>query len=249
MMAASFQTCLVAFAACYGSELGLVGALGFYHITQPAAARMHPRGPNRAIVWLTILGSVRQPNYLPLTAGLVQLAGWRGAVRVEAVNVAVAFLIAAAVVDARQQSPGEKLGRARDAFATAWRSPAFCAWIAASFIGGAAADVMLVYQVAAMIAAGLPIMIAAVVAGVRGFAQLAGRIALRAHRAQAWLPWVAGDDLGRRRSPRCSPAGQRQPRRGAGHPGPSRRGPRWAPSPRCKHLHIAARRGFAAWAC
>lgn len=62
MMAASFQTCFVAFAACYGSGCGLVGALGFYHITQPAAARMHPRGPNRAIVRLTILGAFASPT-------------------------------------------------------------------------------------------------------------------------------------------------------------------------------------------
>ncbi len=80
--------------------------------------------------------------------------------------MAIAFLIAAALVDTSVNGePAERLGRARDAFATAWRSPAFRACIAASFIGGAAADVMLVYQVPAMIAAGLPITIAAVVTG------------------------------------------------------------------------------------
>ena len=179
MIAASFQTGFVAFAGCYGVGCGVVGALGFYHITQPAAARVHPRDPSRAIVWITILGAFASPIYLPLTAGLVQWTGWRGAIRVEAVSVALVFLIAAGAVDTRATgAPAERLGRARDAFATAWRSPAFRAWIAATFIGGAAADVMLVYQVPAMIAAGLPITIAAIVAGVRGFAQLAGRIPL-----------------------------------------------------------------------
>ena len=51
MLAASYQTSFAGFAAFYATGCGLVGALGFYHITQPAAARGHPRDPNRAIVW------------------------------------------------------------------------------------------------------------------------------------------------------------------------------------------------------
>jgi MFS family permease len=179
MLASSYQNTFVGFAACYAAGCGLVGALGFYHITQPAAARAHPDDPSRGIVWLTILGVFASPIYLPATAKLIQLVGWRATIRIEAASVGVAFLFAAAVVGGgAARAPAEKLERARDAITTAWRSRAFRAWVGATLIGGAAADIMLVYQVPAMIAAGLPITLAATFAGARGFAQLAGRIPL-----------------------------------------------------------------------
>ena len=179
MLAASYQTSFAGFAAFYATGCGLVGALGFYHITQPAAARGHPRDPNRAIVWLTILGAFASPIYLPLTAKLVQWTGWRATIRIEAVSVALTFVLAALIVDVRgASSRAQKLEPIGDAVRVAWQRPAFRAWVAASLVGGAAADVMLVYQVPAMIAAGLPITVAAAIAGVRGFAQLAGRIPL-----------------------------------------------------------------------
>ena len=40
MLAASAQSALLPFAIAYASGCGLVGALGFYHITQAAAARV-----------------------------------------------------------------------------------------------------------------------------------------------------------------------------------------------------------------
>ncbi len=56
--------------------------------------------------------------------------------------------------------------------------PGFRRWVLASLISGAAVDVILVYQVPVMIAAGLPIGAAASIGGLRGFAQLGGRIPL-----------------------------------------------------------------------
>ena len=65
-----------------------------------------------------------------------------------------------------------------DALAAAWRAPAFRRWIAASMISGAAIDIILVNQVPAMIAAGLSTAAAATIGGLRGLAQLGGRIPL-----------------------------------------------------------------------
>ncbi len=179
MMASSYQTSFAGFAVCYAFGCGIVGAMGFYHITQPAAARVHPEDPSRAIVWLTILGVFASPIYLPLTAKLIQWTGWHTTIRIEAATVAVALLLAARVVNARAaHQPVQKLERARDAMAAAWKRRAFRAWVAATLLGGAAADVMLVYQVPAMIAGGLPITTAATIAGARGLAQLAGRVPL-----------------------------------------------------------------------
>ena len=64
----------------------------------------------------------------------------------------------------------------RSALLTAWQNPAVRRWVLASMISGGAIDVILVYQVPIMIAAGLSTGAAATVAGVRGFAQVGGRL-------------------------------------------------------------------------
>ena len=84
MLAASAQGSLLPFAIAYVGGCGLVGALGFYHITQAVAARTAPAAPSRAIIWLTLFGAFSSPIYLPLTAWLVQSAGWRDAIRIQA---------------------------------------------------------------------------------------------------------------------------------------------------------------------
>jgi MFS family permease len=60
----------------------------------------------------------------------------------------------------------------------AWQNPALRAWLAASLIGGAAVGALIVYQVPVTDQAGLPLAVAAAVAGFRGLAQLAGRLPL-----------------------------------------------------------------------
>lgn len=175
----SAQTRLMPFALAFVGGCGLIGALGFYQITQPAAIRIAPETPARAVVWLTVLGAFSSPIFLPLTAQLVHAIGWRGALRVEAGAAAIAFLAAAVIVDARPrgQEPVPAEGVA-DALRAAWRAPGFRRWILASLIGGGAAAILLVYQVPAMVAAGLPLATAASVAGLRGLAQLGGRLPL-----------------------------------------------------------------------
>jgi MFS family permease len=185
MLAASAQDALLPFAIAYAGGCGLVGALGFYHITQAVAARTAPAAPARAIIWLTLFGAFSSPVYLPLTAWLIQSAGWRGAIRVEAVTVGVAFLLAAVLINNPGGSqPGQPAARpaARPAgvFRAAWRSPLVRAWLAATLIGGAAVNALIVYQVPVTTRAGLALGIAAALAGFRGLAQLAGRLPLTA---------------------------------------------------------------------
>jgi MFS family permease len=62
----------------------------------------------------------------------------------------------------------------------AWQSPLVRAWLAATLTGGAAVNALIVYQVPVTARAGLPLGIAAAVAGFRGLAQLAGRLPLTA---------------------------------------------------------------------
>jgi hypothetical protein len=119
------------------------------------------------------------PVYLPLTAWLTQSAGWRGAIRVEAVTVGIAFVLAAAMIKnpGRSQS-GPSVGRSGAVLRVAWRHTLVRAWLAATLIGGAAVNALIVYQVPVTTRAGLPLGIAAAVAGFRGLAQLAGRLPL-----------------------------------------------------------------------
>lgn len=180
MLLASVQGALLPFATAYAGGCGLVGALGFYHITQAAAARTAPAAPTRAIIWLTLFGAFSSPLYLPLTAWLTQSAGWRGAIQVEAGTVAVAFLLAAVMVKHPGSQPGQPAGRPAEVLHAAWRSPLVRAWLAATLLGGAAVNALIVYQVPVTTRAGLPLGIAAAVAGFRGLAQLAGRLPLTA---------------------------------------------------------------------
>jgi MFS family permease len=181
MLLASVQGALLPFAIAYAGGCGLVGALGFYHITQAVAARAAPAAPARAIIWLTLFGALSSPLYLPVTAWLTQTAGWRGAIRVEAITVGAAFLLAAVLIKNPGRSrPGEPAGRPAGVLRGAWRSPLVRAWLAATLAGGAAVNAFIIYQVPVTTRAGLPLGIAAAAAGFRGLAQLAGRLPLTA---------------------------------------------------------------------
>jgi MFS family permease len=181
MLLASVQGALLPFAIAYAGGCGLVGALGFYHITQAVAARTAPAAPARAIIWVTLFGALSSPVYLPLTAWLTGSAGWRAAIRVEAGTVAVAFLLAAALIkNPGRSQPGQSAGRPPGVLRDAWRSPVVRGWLAATLVGGAAVNALIVYQVPVTTRAGLPLGIAAAVAGFRGLAQLAGRLPLTA---------------------------------------------------------------------
>jgi len=181
MLAASAQGALLPFAVAYAGGCGLVGALGFYHITQAVAARTAPAAPARAIIWVTLFGALSSPVYLPLTAWLAGSAGWRAAIRIEAGTVAVAFVLAAVLIKNPGVSrPGPSGGRPPGGLRAAWRSPRVRARLAATVMGGAAVNALIVYQVPVTTRAGLPLGIAAAVAGFRGLAQLAGRLPLTA---------------------------------------------------------------------
>ena len=181
LVIASVPSGLVAFAVPYALGCGVVSALGFYHITQPTAMRAAGDQPARAVVWLTILGAFASPIFIPLTAWLVDALGWQGTLRVQAALTLLVFAGAALASPGHASGSAHRPhahGRARDALAAAWRGVAFRRWIAASVVSGAAIDIILVNQVPAMIAAGLSVGAAATIGGLRGLAQLGGRIPL-----------------------------------------------------------------------
>jgi MFS family permease len=178
--ASSYQHDLPAFAVLYAVGCGVITALGFYNITQPAAIRAAGDEPARAVVWLTVIGAFSSPIFLPVTAALVDGLGWRATIRVLAAIAAATFLTMAAVqgVEPAHVRARRAVVSVPDALRNAWEAPGFPRWVLASLISGAGVDIILVYQVPVMIAAGLPIGAAATIGGIRGFAQLAGRLPL-----------------------------------------------------------------------
>jgi MFS family permease len=178
--AASYQHELLGFAVLYAVGCGLITALGFYNITQPAAIRAAGREPERAVVWLTVIGAFSSPIFLPVTAALVDGIGWRSTIRVLAAIAAATFLAMAALQGTETPHARARggLGSVADALRDAWKAPGFPRWVLASLISGAGVDIILVYQVPVMIAAGLSVGAAATIGGIRGFAQLAGRLPL-----------------------------------------------------------------------
>ncbi len=179
VLASAYQTQLWAFAILYAGGCGLAGALGFYHITQTVAARVAPGAAARAIIWLTLIGALAGPIYMPLTGWLCTAIGWRGAIRVHAISLAVAFAVALVLVRSHGGRPTHTSHEsALSALRRALRERPMQRWLAATIITGAATDVVLLYQVPAMVGLGLPLSVAASVAGFRGAAQLAGRLPL-----------------------------------------------------------------------
>jgi MFS family permease len=178
---ASYLTSYLPFAGLYAIGCGVVSALGFYHITQPAAVRAAGDQPQRAVVWLTVLGAFASPIFLPLTAWLVDQFGWRSTLRIQAGVTLLAFLFAAIVSPSRAlvaERHQRAETRVRQALTDALQIIAFRRWVLASVISGAAIDIILVNQVPIMIAAGLSTGAAATIGGLRGLGQLAGRLPL-----------------------------------------------------------------------
>jgi MFS family permease len=138
---ASYLTSFLPFAGLYAIGCGVVSALGFYHITQPAAVRAAGDQPQRAVVWLTVLGAFASPIFLPLTAWLIDQFGWRSTLRIQAVLTLLAFLFAAIISPSRElvvERHQRAETRVRQALTDAWRIIEFRRWVLASVISGAA---------------------------------------------------------------------------------------------------------------
>ncbi len=178
IVGASFATNVGTFVVLSTIGMALFGAIGFYHVTMTAAVRSNPGASARAIAVLTIWGALASAIYLPGTAWLLRSFDWRSTVRILAASGILAFLLAAVVVRVRPHpSEGGRLPLRRTAVEIV-AEPGPRLFAGAIAMGGIAMSTMLVYQVPVMTAAGLPVTTAATMAGVRGFAQLGGRLPL-----------------------------------------------------------------------
>ena len=164
-----------AIAAAIGG--GTIGALGFYHITQTAAVRISSNTSDRAIAVLTIWGAFASAVYMPIAAFLVEPLGWRMTLRILTLSAVVALVVGAWVVTTKtSEMPRTRivLGELR----VSLRQTRGRRLLLAQGLAGIGVATVLVYQVPAMTAAGLPLAAASFWAGARGFSQLFGRLPL-----------------------------------------------------------------------
>ena len=155
---------------------GLISALGMYHITQTVAVRISPGATTRAIAVLTIWGAFASAIYVPVTGWIVEPLGWRLTLRLITGSAVAVLAVGAMLIDVRRTGP-RHIG-VWTGLAQTLRNPAARRFVLAIGLVGIGAATLLVYQVPAMTAAGLPLAAAAFWAGARGFAQLGGRLPL-----------------------------------------------------------------------
>ncbi len=156
---------------------GTMGALAFYHITQTTVVRIAPGSTGRAIAVLTIWGAFASAIYMPMAALLVGPIGWRLTLRLLTISAALALLVGAMVITTKtSEMPRTRnvLGELR----TSLKQPTARRFLLAQGMAGIGIATLLVYQVPAMTAAGLPLAAASFWAGARGFSQLFGRLPL-----------------------------------------------------------------------
>lgn len=155
---------------------GLISALGMYHITQTVAVRISPGATTRAIAVLTIWGAFASAIYVPLTGWMVGPLGWRLTLRLISASAALVLAVGAVTIDVKVTTSRD-VGIWRG-LGTSLRSKAARRFVLAVGLVGIGGATLLVYQVPAMTAAGLPLGVASFWAGARGFAQLGGRLPL-----------------------------------------------------------------------
>ncbi|MEZ5228458.1 MAG: MFS transporter [Acidimicrobiales bacterium] len=159
--------------------LGTFGSLAFYHVTMTTAVRLNPDQPTRAIAVLTMWGAFASATFLPLTAWLVDTTDWRTTVRILAVLAGTVLVLAGlglpAVPDDETDATPLPL---RDVIRATVGERGPRLFTAAVAFGGIAMSTLLVYQVPIMTTAGLSATTAATMAGLRGFAQIGGRVPL-----------------------------------------------------------------------
>lgn len=176
--AASLATDPIVFVVAAIVAGGVIGGAGYYHATQAVIARIAPEQRTKGITAMTLWGAFASPVFLPLMGWMVGGIGWRPTMRIAIGSVVAAFLAAALLLpDVRPEATASSL---REAVVIAWRDRVVRAVFLAGLAAGAASSLLLLYQVPAMVGAGLALTTASTLAGARGLVQLAGRVPLPA---------------------------------------------------------------------
>jgi MFS family permease len=176
LWAASFATSAGTFILAWGLGAACVGGGLYYPMTMAVTARLYPAADRaRAFSVLTLLGALASPIFYPIAGALVEVMSWRSAIRVLVVLMALLVLPAALAL---RSAPSRPERGASGSLARAALDPAVWRLFLALALAMAAVNALLLHQVAALREAGLTIAVASALAGLRGFLQIPGRLAL-----------------------------------------------------------------------
>lgn len=178
LAASSWMNSPWSFALVFGIAGGLIGATGFYSVTQAVAARTSPGVQARAITRLTIWGAFSAPLFIPATDAARRWWGWRTTLRLDAVLVVAAFLAAIASDPLRATKARRPSRSSLRSARAALGDPTIRRLAGSAAASAAAMEILLLYQVRIMIAVGVAVAAASWFAGARGLAQLLGRLPL-----------------------------------------------------------------------
>jgi MFS family permease len=170
----------------WAGGLGLAMALTFYSITFTVITNWFVRRRGSALAWLTLLGGLASPLFIPLAGVLVPRLGWRGTVVVLGLTQLLIALPIHAVILRRRP---EDLGLAPDGDAVregdrpldgellsnALGRTAFWTLTLSSALSLLAGATLGAHQIAYMIGRGYDPVLAATLAGMVGLASLPGR--------------------------------------------------------------------------
>lgn len=162
------------FVACWAVTGGAVAGGLYYHVTMAMTSRLYANRRAAAISVLTLLGALASPIFNPLVAWMVEAWGWRDALRALAVLLAVlvgpaALIVRSQPVPVPPRVPGER---------GAWREPMVWRLMLAACFSAGASSALILHQVSAIRALGLPLATAAALGGARGLMQIPGRLML-----------------------------------------------------------------------
>jgi MFS family permease len=205
LLALAFVREVWQFDVLWGLGIGLATALTFYPVSFTVVANWFERRRGAALAWLTTLGGLASPVFIPLTAGLVVWLGWRGAlISLGLFQLLLALPLHVRVVRrhpedfglrpdgailgaADQPIPGSagKPGVTKDrssltdlATGDALRTLAFWTLTVAAGLDQLASTVVFTHQIALLISRGFGAVEAASAAGLLGLLSLPGRFAL-----------------------------------------------------------------------
>ena len=162
------------FVVCWSVTGGSIAGGLYYHVTMATTSRLYSNRRAAAISVLTLIGAFASPIFNPLVAWMVDSWGWRDALRALAVLLVVlvapaALLVRSEPVAVPPRVPGER---------GAWREPAVWRLMLAACFAAGASSALILHQVSAIRALGLPLTTAAALGGARGLMQIPGRLVL-----------------------------------------------------------------------
>jgi MFS family permease len=162
------------FLSTFALGAGIVGACGFYHVSQTVVSRLSPRKESKAITRLTLYAAFSAPIFYPLSGWLVDRAGWQLALQAGAGATAVFFLAAWAFA----ASPPTGIERTSIRLTLSGHDRRAWRFTAGVVLAAGTVQLLSVYQVPVMTSAGLALATASGLAGARGLFQFLGRLPL-----------------------------------------------------------------------